>query len=413
LSGFLEVLEETRKAVPLLPSCGKCGLSKMCRSPFMKPFGRFKRKILVLGESPGESEDDQGKPFVGRTGQLLRETLAKFDTDLDRDCITTNSLICRPPNNEIKNPKAVEWCRPNLAKTIRETRPELIILLGAVAVKSLITGWLWPDSGGSGKQQDGEKNVRGKWCGWRIPCQELNAWLCPTWHPSFVARSEREKNGKLIRLLWERDLEASLKLEGHPWRKAPDYASRVEVTLDDREAAKGIGELMGTGRPLAVDIESGAKKPQASFIHSCAVSDGRRSIAYPWHGKAIEATEELLKSRTPLIGGNIKFEQTWFLEKLGLAPRTWLWDTVNDAHLIDNRPGISSVDFQAWVLLGQAQWDGHAKKYLKSKHGWGNEVNRIKQADLRKVLQYGGLDALLEWKIAQRQMAILGREILS
>ena len=59
-------------------SCISCGLSKECKSPKMEPFGNFKKKILNIGEAPGEVEDVRGKPFQGKTGQLLRRTYEKL-----------------------------------------------------------------------------------------------------------------------------------------------------------------------------------------------------------------------------------------------------------------------------------------------------------------------------------------------
>jgi len=114
----------------------------------MEPSGAFQKKIMVIGEAPGNSEDLQGVQFIGESGQLLQHMLAKCNIDMRRDCIITNSLICRPPANKIPKEKMIEWCRPNVIKAIQQHDPKVIILLGKSAVKSVI-GWLYRPNPGS------------------------------------------------------------------------------------------------------------------------------------------------------------------------------------------------------------------------------------------------------------------------
>src|ERR1044072_1013246 len=175
---FFSKAETMRVRVPLgpllLPQCGPCGLKRMgCKSPMMKPDGRGRAKILVVGEAPGEDEDREGRPFVGATGRKLRDALARLGVDLRRDCWLDNAVICRPPKNKIGDKRRIDHCRPHLVQTIKDLRPEVIFLLGAAAVRSVI-GWLWKEDPGG----------IGRWSGWQIPCQELNSWIVPTHHPA-------------------------------------------------------------------------------------------------------------------------------------------------------------------------------------------------------------------------------------
>jgi uracil-DNA glycosylase len=411
---FDEEPAESKVRIPLLPACGTCGLYRDCRSPKMKPFGEGKRKVLILAEAPGQTEDEKGRPLIGKAGQFFREVVGNFGIDLDRDCWATNTLICRPPNNEIKNQRMIDFCRPNLVKTVNELRPETIVVLGSVAVKSLITGWLWPDTGGSWDMSSEEKNLRGKWCGWRIPCQEINSWIAPTWHPSYVMRvkNDRERGAELIDLWFRKDLEAAFALRGRPWKVVPDFAAKVEVILDDGEATEAVEGIAASGRMVAFDYECESLKPERidNAIWSCALSNGQRTVSFPWAGKAVKAVEAFLRSGVPKAGANVSYETWWSLTKLGINVKGWTWDVVNSGHVIDNRAGVSGLDFQAWVLLGQPAWDAYSKKFLRSKGGGGNDRNKVREADLRKILHYGGLDALLTWKVAKKQMQILGKE---
>src|SRR3990167_11464367 len=91
------------------PTCIKCGLWKSCRTPFMEPSGSDEPDLMVIGEAPGEEEDRKGFPFVGRSGQLLRQVLG--EVGFDERCITyTNVVRCRPLDNKIDK-KSIEYCK--------------------------------------------------------------------------------------------------------------------------------------------------------------------------------------------------------------------------------------------------------------------------------------------------------------
>ena len=80
------------------------------------------------------------------------------------------------------------------------------------------------------------------------------------------------------------------------------------------------------------------------------------------------------------------------------------------AHVLDNRGGISSIKFQAFVLLGQPDYDSSIKEYLKSRDPGGYGLNRVKQAPVKPLLLYCGLDSLLEYLVAKKQKKLLKKE---
>jgi uracil-DNA glycosylase family 4 len=397
--------EARRKPIPLLPECSPCGLFKKCDSPKMPVFGNGRRKILVCGEGPGETEDRQNRPFVGKAGGKLRGTLSKIGIDLDEDCWTTNAVRCRPTTPAKKNrtptDKEIGHCRPYLVDAVKELKPHVIIPLGGPAVKSLL-GWLWQEDVGA----------ISRWDGWRIPVQSINAWVTPTWHPSYLLRVENQRENDVRELFFERHLRAACKLEGRPWAEVPDWGKQVRVELDDQRAAATVATMMAFGKPLAFDYETSSIKPDRTdaFIYSCAVSDGTTSVSFPWHGAAREQMRIMLASRCPKIGFNIAFESKWTYKEFDfwIDGESWVWDGMLAAHVLDNRPEICSAAFQAFVLLGVDDWKGGIKPYLKSRRQGHNEPNRIKEAPLPELLHYGGLDALYEWKIAQIQARQFG-----
>lgn len=385
----------TGPQIGALPQCGKCGLFKKCESPKMEYRGKGRAKILIVGEAPGRTEDERGRPFVGTSGQLLRDTFHKFGIDVSQDCWVTNAIICRPAKNKPPTPKEIKFCLPNLKRTIEETKPNVIIPLGSAAVRAVLTG-IWHE----------RIDEIGRWVGWNIPCRKTNAWICPTWHPKFIIR-ENEKRNPVADLWWKRHLKAAIKLSGGcPWPEGPpDYEKQIQRIYDPAEAARIIRTTMLLGpRPASFDYETNMLKPDGkdARIVSCSICwEGVKTIAFPWQGEAIEATYEFLESDAPKIGGNIKFEERWTLAMLGIRVRNWLRDVMQNAHILDNRKGITSVKFQSFVRLGIGDYTKHIKPFLEAKTS--TTPNRIHEIDLKDLLLYNGLDSLLEYKIDELQ----------
>lgn len=387
-----EALE--RKPLSLIPKCGACGLFKSCKTPYMKFSGKGKKGIAIIGEAPGSDEDEKGRQFVGKTGRRLRDTLSKYGVNMIEDCFLFNALSCRPPRNYIKNEMMVEWCRPNVVKFIDETQPSTIILLGARSIKSVIGGFWRDDVGGISK-----------WAGFQVPSHRPNAWICPTFHPSYVIREEERRN-TVAAIWWERHLEAAVNLVGRPWTddKVRDRTNEIKIILNPQQAAKSIRLMACFNRPIAFDYETNMLKPDSdqARIVSCSLSDGKTTIAFPWHGNEVkEAMKAFLLSPCPKIAANLKFEHRWSLAKLGVNVRNWKRCTMITSHIMDNRPGITGLKFQSYVNFGQDDYDYHIKPFLESEYP--NDRNRIRDIGIEDLLKYNGMDALLEWELEEKQ----------
>lgn len=388
---FAESLLMSDRPSGLLPKCGACGLFRGCQSPKMPPSGKGKRRVLIVGEAPGRNEDEQGIQFIGAAGERLEDEINRLGYNMREDCTITNALICRPPNNKIPDPQRMpEYCRPNLLKTIAEVKPHTIILLGGVAVRSLI-GHQWRENPGA----------LGRWAGFNIPDQKLNTWICPTYHPSYL---EREKND-VLDFYFREHLAQAFNNEGRPWDPVPDWEKLIEPMDADRAAAV-LREMEKEGGEIAIDIEGNCLKPETrnAQIVCCSVChNGQRTISYPWIGDVIQATRELIDSdRIGCIAANMKHEDRWFFHFLGVRPRRWIFDTMLAGHVIDNREGgICSLKFQAYVELGLPSYDDHIRPFLKSIGD--SKLNRIEGVDIFQLLKYCGFDTLLEFKLARRQ----------
>lgn len=381
--------------ISLLPECGSCGLYKGCHSPKMSVSGKGKRGILIIGEAPGATEDERNVQFVGDAGQILRSTLRRLGIDPNEDCWFTNSLICRPPKNRTPTSREVDYCRPNLIATIKDLNPTTIVPLGGTAVDSLLP-YIWkPDSGSTITQ----------WAGWKIPVQNINTWVVPSYYPSFLGRM----NDPVLNREFEKHLAFVAAITDRPWPNGPpDFEGMVDVVLSPKEAVDRLGLMMSFDTPIAFDFETNMLKPDSdkARIVCCSVSDGKFTIAYPWAGKAIDLTYYLLTSNREKLGYNLKFEDRWFRKEFGVGVTNWKHCGMVGSHVLDGRAKITSLKFQAFVQYGMPPYDEHIKPYLESEGG-DNVPNRIDEVPISKLLLYCGIDSALEWYIARKQRKLI------
>jgi uracil-DNA glycosylase len=182
--GAHPTLERVRE---VLGECTRCGLAKG-RTTIVFGDGHPHADLLFVGEGPGEQEDLQGLPFVGRAGELLTRMIEKGLGISRRDVYICNLVKCRPPNNRTPLASEVAACRPFLDGQIAAVGPRVIVALGKPAT-SLLLG-----------RDVSITRLRGTWHEYRgIP-------LMPTFHPAFVLRQYTEENRRLV---WQ-DLRAAL-----------------------------------------------------------------------------------------------------------------------------------------------------------------------------------------------------------
>ena len=136
-------------------------------------------KVMLVGEAPGADEDRQGKPFVGRCGKLLDKMLQAINIERSA-CFITNVLPWRPPGNRPPTDDEIAVCLPFLRKQIELVKPNFLLILGGIALKSITD---CPDS---------ISRVRGKWLEYKIS-DEKNVQVLATYHPSYLLRSSSQK----------------------------------------------------------------------------------------------------------------------------------------------------------------------------------------------------------------------------
>ncbi|HVR86116.1 MAG TPA: uracil-DNA glycosylase [Planctomycetota bacterium] len=168
--------------------CRRCGL---CGSRTQVVFGTgpLRTPLMFVGEAPGQEEDMQGEPFVGRAGQLLTSTLRKFGVDRSQVFIG-NILKCRPPGNRTPAPDEMAACMPWLQRQIAAIQPKLICGLGNIAVQTLLV------------TKTGITKLRG-----RIT-QAQGVPFFPTFHPAYILRNMNDLP------LFEGDIRSALQTAG-------------------------------------------------------------------------------------------------------------------------------------------------------------------------------------------------------
>ena len=147
--------------------------------------GNTQADIMLIGEAPGAEEDKIGKPFVGAAGQLLNKMLSAINLDRNKVYIT-NVIPWRPPNNRTPSKEEILQCLPFLQKHIELIKPKLIVLLGAIAAKSVLSTPL------------GISKLRGHWHEYKSLHLNESILCLATYHPAFLLRSPGFK-----KIVWE------------------------------------------------------------------------------------------------------------------------------------------------------------------------------------------------------------------
>jgi DNA polymerase len=177
-----EAREAARKAQTLdelraiLEGFDGCAL-KQTATQLVFADGNPQAKLMLVGEAPGRDEDLEGKPFVGRSGQLLDRMLTAIG--LDRTSVyIANVVPWRPPGNRTPSPQETQVCLPFIQRQIELCDPDVLVCLGGPSAETLLG-------------QKGITKIRGRWFSYQTGTREVRA--MPTFHPAFLLRSPLQK----------------------------------------------------------------------------------------------------------------------------------------------------------------------------------------------------------------------------
>lgn len=167
-------LQELRES---FKDCNKCGLAST-RKNIVFGDGNPEARLMFIGEGPGAEEDNQGLPFVGRSGQLLTKMIEAMGISR-KDVFIANIVKCRPPENRDPLMEEAQACIGYLRSQIQIINPEVIVCLGSVSLNFL----LQPE----GKVKPGISKLRGTW-------QDFYGYkVLPTFHPAYLLRNPSKK----------------------------------------------------------------------------------------------------------------------------------------------------------------------------------------------------------------------------
>ena len=344
-------------------NCKQCGLWESAQQPCLWGTGPKHAKIMIVGEAPGEQEDNSGKPFQGRSGKLLNEMLEAAGIDR-KDVYITNITKCHPPENRNPTTTEVKACKPYLDHEIATVKPQFIMTLGATALKGLTKKAKITELHGQIIEYNGVK-------------------LVPTFHPAAALRDPARidplrkdivKLGHITRgqvptaegLHWEviRTMDQWNQFV-EEFTESSEVAVDIETTGLDRyadgAAINSIQFGLGTGRNWSLPLE---------------VRDS------PWKDKKkvrqnfVETLVELSEGKV-IVGQNFKFDNLWIKAIYGV--KFYLkFDTMLAHHTLDeNSPhGLKEL---ASEFCNAPSYDVD----LKTKLG---------QGDLEKFYKYGCFD---------------------
>lgn len=164
--------------------CRRCELSAT-RTHVVISRGNPLARLMLIGEGPGQHEDETGLPFVGRAGKLLDQILASVGLDQEQDVYICNVVKCRPPGNRKPTPEETAHCRPWLQRQIQLVNPDVVLLAGSTAMTGVLG------------IKTGITRMRGQWI------ERDGRGYMPVFHPSFLLRNASRQKGRPKWLTWE------------------------------------------------------------------------------------------------------------------------------------------------------------------------------------------------------------------
>lgn len=398
-------LERTFKPTGRDPHCERCDLRyEMRHNVCVWGRGPETGDIMLIGIMPGIDEDREGRPWVGRAGEYLRDRLNGIGINLD-DIYATNVLKCMTPKDWAAggfrkvSPKEIKACGPYVFYEIQSYHPKAVVAMGDVPIQ-FFTG-----KSGVGAARGGE-----------IPIPSAELTVVPTYNPAYFVRNKAFAlaSGQEKRFL--RDIKKARAIAKGKWKPR-----KIKVTVADTPAkVKKMFAGMRAAKEIVVDVETTGLEDFRDWARVYCVGvcfeDGHAWVL-PWdhpdHPQANEAIRnrfiKLLYGKT-VIGHNVKFDLRWLARLYGLD--IWkvkgFWDTRLAAHLLDENYPY-----------------GHPLKVLVRDHvnapnyafgmRWGGAKLRSfvigrKKIAWEKLLEYNGYDAGYTWFLKKKLAAALEDE---
>lgn len=367
------------------PNCQSCKLFEGCKTPFMPMEQPVGANVLFVGESPGATEDIEGRPFVGVSGKMLRDVV---EDDLELVPAYTNAVRCRPHKNAKPTPKQWKMCRPFVLQDIEESEIPVIVVLGATALKSVMD----------------EKGIKA----WRGSVASRNGrnYLAAL-HPAALLFGRGDDED---RKAWVEDMYLAADLV-HGELVEPADKDYEYIYVDTvKKARKMLEDIRAAGK-CAMDLEfkflKADKAHNKVLMASFAIDD--KAWAVPlYHEESpflrkhsdmfsiLEIIDEIaLDESIGKVGHNFKIDCLMTKMHLGVDIYGIVGETMLLSQILDSRPDRHGLKHLANRHLAMSMYDQELDDYAKEH----------KEADYRRGGHYGNVPLDILWIYAAKDAA--------
>lgn len=376
----------------------------------MNPTGSTKPSIYVIGDAPDAADDKKGVPFSGETGNFVRAALAhKLSPQgigVDNEVRFNNIVRTRPPKDILPTRTAVSCCRPSIITDIENTAPRRVVLLGDMAVT-------WAGLDGSKLSAWRGRRVVGSFGAHRC-------WVYPVDHPKFVMRNGA---GSAAESMFRRDINAVVDdLVDLPPLPEPVDKETIESNFTILDEKTNIAQVKSALRRfcdqvVAFDLEThnhdrlrDTFRPYSvdARVLSIAISDGKSTVAmlvdHPKMSKSFisavkKEVADVLSKCERVIAHNLPFDLEWLGVHImpDFAKHDSLWAcTQAQSYVIDNRPGLHSLDDLTFIHFGHRMKDNVPV-----------DAGNLITAPIDTLLRYNAHDAWATRRLWEKQESII------
>jgi len=346
-------------------------------------------EILIVGEAPGEMEDEQGKPFVGPSGQILRQALDAANLSVS-DIYITNAVMCRPPQNRQPKKEEMDACRDHVLKVIEEMpNLKLVILLGATALQSVL-------------KQKGITEKRGT-----VIKDKANRTYIPIFHPAAILRNPMLKETFFRDFVFVRSYLKNEIRQGTYY--CCDTKDKIQAAFEAVQGQEFLAFDIETNTPLRDEDPNIARDDIIGFSFTASEYTGYYVPLFAGSAKILDASTEaytiselkklLTNPGTKLIMHNGKFDanfikKKWDIDVLkfytrpdGSVGTNFYFDTMLAHHILWQEPphGLKPL---ARRFQDLAYYEGELEAYKNM-----NGVSNYGQVPKDIMYRYGASDA--------------------
>jgi uracil-DNA glycosylase family 4 len=345
--------------------CKICSLYRHCKNPKATVIGEMREGILIVSEIP-DIED--------KVGKYLKRVLNTFDIDLAVDCGVTSVLQCRPPNDEFDSERVV-YCYERLEQQIKDLKPELIMCFGLNAIRRILETDIVPGLNGNGNLA----TIRGD----VYPSRKYNAWVSCHYHPTYIMLN------KDLEDTFYDDVEMALTYLGSDIPDGLLDSGENQFITDEAIAIEYLNMFSQSKEVVSFDYETNMLeyyKDDAKIILVSLAKSSGLAVVLPigsMSKKVHEAFIKFLKSDTPKLAHNSKFEENWSFAIFGTQVNNWYWDTILSQHIIDQRRDKKGLEYLVYQETGEEYKSSIDRKHIEDEF-------KIKPD---AVIRYSGLDA--------------------